>query len=171
MALQGKFVINDANFSPLMFYGVGTFMAFSGSAPYRNHGACAMIPRKGPVPEGKYWIVARPAGGPGSKAITWLKDAFNSLYGNNTVPHAEWFALYRDDGVIDDYTWIESVRRGAFRLHPGTLSEGCITLAHVTDFITIRKALLRAPTVAIHSTGLQAFGTIDVEHTGAKNCL
>lgn len=28
MALQGKFVINDADYSPLMFYGVGTFRRF-----------------------------------------------------------------------------------------------------------------------------------------------
>ena len=34
MALQGKFVINGADFSPLTFYGVGTFMAFSGNGDY-----------------------------------------------------------------------------------------------------------------------------------------
>lgn len=30
---------------------------------YRNRGACAMIPKEGPVPAGKYWIVDRPEGG------------------------------------------------------------------------------------------------------------
>lgn len=38
MALQGKFVINDADFSPLSIFGVGTFMAFSGNGAYRNRG-------------------------------------------------------------------------------------------------------------------------------------
>ncbi len=31
MALQGKFVVNDATFSPLTFYGIGTFLAYSGN--------------------------------------------------------------------------------------------------------------------------------------------
>ncbi|WP_254367149.1 tlde1 domain-containing protein [Paraburkholderia sp. NMBU_R16] len=30
----------------------------------------------------------------------------------------QWFALYRNDGVVDDYTFIDGVRRGNFRLHP-----------------------------------------------------
>ncbi len=41
MTLHGKFVNNDADFSPLTIYGVGTFMAFSGKGAYRNRGACA----------------------------------------------------------------------------------------------------------------------------------
>lgn len=63
MALHGKFVINDMYYSPLSFPGVGTFTAFSGNGAYRNRGACAMIPKEGPVPAGKYWIVDRPEGG------------------------------------------------------------------------------------------------------------
>lgn len=63
MALHGKFVINDMYYSPLSFPGVGTFLAFSGNGAYRNRGACAMIPKEGPVPAGKYWIVDRPEGG------------------------------------------------------------------------------------------------------------
>lgn len=63
MALHGKFVTNDAYYSPLSFPGVGTFLAFSGNGAYRNRGACEMIPKAGPVPTGKYWIVDRPKGG------------------------------------------------------------------------------------------------------------
>lgn len=63
MALHGKFVINDAYYSPLSFPGIGTFLAFSGNGVYRNRGACGMIPKEGPVPAGKYWIVDRPQGG------------------------------------------------------------------------------------------------------------
>lgn len=63
MALHGKFVFNDAHYSPLSFPGGGTFLAFSGDGAYRNRGACGMIPKMGPVPAGKYWIVDRPEGG------------------------------------------------------------------------------------------------------------
>ncbi len=40
MALQGKFVVNNAHYSPLSIFGVGTFMAFSGNKAYRNRGGC-----------------------------------------------------------------------------------------------------------------------------------
>jgi len=32
MSLQGKFVINNADYSPLIFPGLGTFLAFSGKS-------------------------------------------------------------------------------------------------------------------------------------------
>jgi len=54
MALHGKFVINDAYYSPLSFPGVGTFLAFSGDGAYRNRGACGMKLMAGPVPAGGY---------------------------------------------------------------------------------------------------------------------
>lgn len=44
MALHGKFVINDAYYSPLSSPGVGTFLVFSGNGAYRNRGVCGMIP-------------------------------------------------------------------------------------------------------------------------------
>ena len=47
--------------------------------------------------------------------------------------NSDWFALWRDDRGIDDETWVEGVKRGNFRLHPGTVSEGCITIAHNSD--------------------------------------
>ncbi|QCT21472.1 DUF2778 domain-containing protein [Jejubacter calystegiae] len=54
MALQGKFIVNNAHFSPLMIYGVGTFMAFSGNQAYRNRGGCVAIPNNGLLPSGRY---------------------------------------------------------------------------------------------------------------------
>lgn len=54
-----------------------------------------------------------------------------------------WLALYRDDRGRDDITWINHAQRGAFRLHSGQLSLGCITLAHSSDFETIRAALIK----------------------------
>ncbi|SUP84828.1 membrane protein [Yersinia pseudotuberculosis] len=117
MALQGQFVVNNASFSPLTIFGTGTFMAFSGDNAYRNRGGCVAVPDAGPIPAGLYWIVDRPAGGVRSRAWTLTKDAWNTAAGSPSN-HAEWFALYRDDGLIDDYTWINGIKRGNFRLHP-----------------------------------------------------
>ncbi|ELY9614312.1 DUF2778 domain-containing protein [Salmonella enterica] len=163
MALQGKFIINDSDFSPLSIYGVGTFMAFSGNGVYRNKGACATISGNGPIPAGKYWIVDRPEGGMKSKANAGIRDAYNHLVKGATFRHSEWFALWRDDWGIDDYTWVESVKRGNFRLHPGVLSEGCITLAHDSDFALIRNALLKTSKIDVPCMRkLKAYGTIEV---------
>ncbi len=165
MSLQGKFIVNNSSFSPLTIFGVGTFLAFSGNKGYRNQGGCVRVPEAGPIPSGRYWIVDRPTGGIRSQAITHFKDTWNTVVRGNASNHAEWFALYRDDGKIDDYTWIDGVRRGNFRLHPiggGGISLGCITLQHKSDFATIRSALLRTKRVPVYSTGIDAYGMIEV---------
>jgi hypothetical protein len=164
VALQGKFLVNNEPVSPLTIFGVGTFNAFSGNGIYRNRGGCTAVPDNGPIPAGRYWIVDRPAGGIGSQAWAWTKDTWNSF---NGVPshHSEWFALYRDDGRIDDVTWVNGVERGQFRLHPvggRGISLGCITLASYTDFETIRRALLHTSTIAARHSGVRAYGTIEV---------
>ncbi|MBN3801774.1 DUF2778 domain-containing protein [Paraburkholderia sp. Ac-20336] len=51
--------------------------------------------------------------------------------------HSACFALYRNDGVIDDVTWINGVKRGQFRLHPADGQDvllGCITLPAIPIF-------------------------------------
>ncbi|GAA3585703.1 DUF2778 domain-containing protein [Gibbsiella greigii] len=158
MPLQGKFVVNDEIFSPLTIYGVGTFMAFSGKEPYRNQSGCGYIRGRGPLPPGKYWVLDRPVGGVLSRVWAQTKDIITG------GDHSEWFALYRDDGVIDDYTWVNGVKRGNFRLHPGTVSEGCITLPRHSDFYALRNALLRTSAVSVRNTGLSAYAVIEVIH-------
>ncbi|MGK3116306.1 tlde1 domain-containing protein [Candidatus Pantoea formicae] len=60
-------------------------------------------------------MVERPTGGRlGPFRERFLKE----VYGTDRTT---WFALYRDDGKIDDITFINGVRRGLFR---------CIPLAH-----------------------------------------
>ena len=159
MALRGKFIINDAEFSSLMIYGVGEYVAFSGKGAYRNQSGCGAIQGNGPIPAGQYWVVDRPSGGTLSRGWTRAKDL---VIGSN---RSEWFALYRDDGMVDDYTWINGVKRGSFRLHPGTVSEGCITLPRHSDFRIIRNSLLHASTVPVRNTGLKAYAVIEVIHT------
>ncbi|WP_166362573.1 DUF2778 domain-containing protein [Pseudomonas akapageensis] len=156
MALQGKFVVNNEEFSPLVIFGVGSFMAFSGQGAYRNQSGCGYIRGNGPIPAGRYWVVDRPVGGIRSQALAWVYDF---AAGSN---RSEWFALYRDDGMIDDYTWVSGVNRGNFRLHPGTISEGCITLSQYSDFQSVRNASLRTSTVLVRNTGLRAYAMIEV---------
>ncbi|WP_075643590.1 DUF2778 domain-containing protein [Paraburkholderia ginsengiterrae] len=164
MALQGKFTVNNQHFSPLAIFGVGTFQAYSGNDIYRNRGGCTAVPDNGPIPAGKYWVIDRPAGGIGSQAWALTKDTWNSIWGAPTH-HNEWFALYRDDGLIDDYTWVKGVQRGNFRLHPAGgrgLSLGCITLPTYSDFETIRRAFLHTTTTPAGNSGLTAYGWIEV---------
>jgi hypothetical protein len=164
MPIQGKFIVDNKPLASLMMFGVGTFMAFSGHGVYRNRGGCTAIPDNGPLPAGKYWIVDRPMGGMRSQAEAWMKDTFNSALGHPSH-HGEWFALYRQDGLIDDFTWVDGVKRGNFRLHPvggQGRSSGCITLASYADFQTLRRALLRTGTVHAGSSGVKAYGWIEV---------
>jgi Protein of unknown function (DUF2778) len=164
MPLQGKFIVNNADFSPLIMYGIGTFLAFSGNKAYRNRGGCVAVPNNGPLPHGRYWIVDRPSGNFFRRMYVKAKD-IPTWITKTPTDHSEWFALYRDDGFIDDQTWINGVQRGNFRLHPiGPLgvSEGCITLQGHSDFQAIRNALLRTSKIPVRATGLEAYGLIEV---------
>ena len=160
---KGKFVLNNQNLSTLTIYGVGDFEAFSGNKQYRNKINSVNIPMQGAIPPGVYYIVHRPTGGWKGVIRTDLHD-FYSWVTPYPVNKAEWFALYRKDGKIDDYTRINGVKRGNFRLHPqGPLhiSEGCITLENGSDFKTIRQALTTNNPTKLEN-GLDCFGTIEV---------
>lgn len=168
MPIHGKFIVNSEHLAPLMMFGVGAFMAFSGNGPYRNRGGCTAIPNNGPIPAGKYWIVDRPRGGLRSRTQAWLSDAFNSVRGTPSY-RDEWFALYRDDGLVDDHTWVDLVKRGNFRLHPTGgqgRSLGCITLASYVDYQSIRRALLSTTTTRAGNSGIKAYGWIEVTAYG-----
>lgn len=171
MTIHGKFLIGDADFAPLFMYGVGTFMAYSGNGTYRNRAGCVAVPNNGPIPNGRYHIVKRPSGGLKGIIRTDAHD-FYSWPTSTPVIKYEWFALYRDDGKIDDTTWINGVERGNFRLHPpGPLgvSRGCITLQHRTDFLSIRQALLSTRQIKL-SNVLMSYGVIEVILNGKAAC-
>jgi hypothetical protein len=76
--------------------------AFSGNGPYANDPAYEAMKDSGPLPGGNYDILNHP-----------IKD---------------WFSLDKADGTRDDYDPI--TKRGKFRFHSGTASDGCVT---VTD--------------------------------------
>ncbi|KGT92907.1 hypothetical protein NG99_13325 [Erwinia typographi] len=163
MALHGKFILNNADIAPLSFPGVGTFMAFSGNGAYRNRGGCGKIAENGPLPAGKYWIVQRGEGGFFSKRIAWVKDTYNKYHSGAEFRRSEWFALYPDNWSIGDSLWVEGVKREHFRLHPGVLSNGCITLANNSDYAMLRNALLRTQLMRVPCMkDLMAYGSIEV---------
>lgn len=164
MALHGRFVVDNSKVLMLAICGVGSFPAFSGDGMFLNRGGCTAVVDRGPLPAGKYWIVERPSGGLASRTKASLIDAWNSLRGAPSR-HKEWFALYRDDGKIDDWTWVNGVRRGNFRLHPvggAGLSFGCITLKSLADFKRLHEALLRTSTIPAGNSGIDAYGWIEV---------
>lgn len=151
--LQCYFPLNGGKYATLAVPGVGFFPAFSGNGIATNDPDGAKMPSIGPLPTGRYYIVLRGLGG----WYTQTKDSVNTFFtGSN---RSEWFALLRDDGVINDETFVEGIRRGEFRLHPigpSGLSKGCITLYSQSDFKILASALLR--------TGGQQLGNYLIAH-------
>lgn len=169
MALHGKLILNGTDYVPLTFDGIGVFMVFSGNGIYKNKGACGMIINDGPLPPGKYYIVDRPTGSKLNQVRAWGIDLVKSTFMYH-VDHSEWFALYRADGMIDDTTFYKGISRGSFRLHPGQVSDGCITLAHRSDFNRLRDALLRTKKEKLPGKNLDSYGTIEVVANGSNTC-
>ncbi|MGL5599980.1 MAG: DUF2778 domain-containing protein [Silvania sp.] len=138
--LQCYFHLNGGKYGTLACPGVGFFPAFSGNGSATNNPDSAHIPDVGPLPPGRYYILLRERGG----TFTQTKDSVNAFFtGSN---RNEWFALYRDDEIINDETFFQGVRRGEFRLHPigpSGLSKGCITLYSQSNFKVLSAALLR----------------------------
>ena len=152
------FYLNGNQLSNLCCPGFGFFPAYSGTGASRNNPHDIAVPSIGPLPPGLYYIVTRGTGG----LTTGIRDSIASFVSGSD--RSIWFALYRQDGQIDDLTFIGNVERGHFRLHPAGykgVSEGCITLPRLSDFMLLHDALLRTPTVQI-TASLTAFGTIQV---------
>jgi hypothetical protein len=155
------FTLNNRPMSQLECAAVGTFPAFSGRNDGRNNPDATGKSDIGPLPLGTYYIIGRESGG----HLGWLYDLVEThIYGTD---RSRWFALYRDDGVVDDETVVDGIKRGAFRLHPiGPLglSEGCITMSDIHQFERLRAALMKqGPTVMVPGSGVRAYGTIEVK--------
>lgn len=157
--IRCTFRLNGQGLSTFSCPGVGFFPAYSGNAgSYRNNPNYAATPDKGPLPKGRYFIVERPTGG----LLGPVKDWFASKASGSD--RDLWFALYKDDGQIDDYTFIGKVKRGNFRLHPAGrsgASNGCITFPESSHFNILRAALLKTQKFRI-SPSLVAYGTVEV---------
>jgi hypothetical protein len=73
---------------------------------------------------------------------------------------------YRDDGLIDDLTFIDGVQRDHFRLHPvgrNGQSDGCITLPSREQFDALRAYLKAQPPAFIPGTVTWYYGTVEVQ--------
>lgn len=157
--IRCTFRLNGQDLSILSCPGVGFFPAYSGYAgSTRNNPDDIAVPDAGPLPTGRYYIVSRPTGG----HLGWVKDHIETVVSGSD--RDVWFALFRDDGNIDDHTFVGSVERGNFRLHPAGymgVSKGCITLPSKSNFSILHSALLRTNTIMVTPT-LKAFGTVQV---------
>lgn len=157
--IQCTFHLNGGQLSTLSCPGIGFFSAYSGNTgPHRNNPDSTAVKGKGPLPTGKYYIVSRPRGGLKSR---W-EDMIHGLESGSD--RDLWFALYREDGEINDISFIEKVERGSFRLHPAGksgISNGCITIPNHSDYAILFMALLSTPYMMI-TAQLNAFGTIQV---------
>ncbi|MFY1665184.1 DUF2778 domain-containing protein [Pseudomonas sp. Pseu.R1] len=145
--------------STLVCPGVGFFPAYSGQAgSTRNNPDDMAIQEIGPLPTGRYYIVDRPKGG----TLGWFRDYRDSIWSGSD--RDLWFGLFKDDSQLDDQTFVDSVRRGEFRLHPAGyrgISMGCITLPDHCNYATLRNALLATTPMNIRPT-LTAYGTVQV---------
>lgn len=157
--IQCTFHLNGRGLSNLSCPGIGFFPAYSGNeGGHRNNPDSVAVKGIGPLPPGRYYIVDRPTGGLG----TSIRDSFYS--GLSGSDRDVWFALYRDDGSVDDITFIDGVSRGLFRLHPAGyvgVSNGCITLPSRSHYSLLHKAIMRTPKFLV-SGSLYAYGTIQV---------
>ena len=63
---------------------------------------------------------------------------------------------------IDDYTSIDGVNRGNFRMPPGSLSYGCITFSNEQWYDNWRKLVLQTSTQKILGTNISAYGKVRV---------
>jgi hypothetical protein len=108
LPIERTFRLNDKPLSVLHCDGIGDFSAFSGDGTGKNNAAAIAIRDVGPLPPGRYYIVDRGSGGVFSHMRDFLYDVYNQ-----TDRH-KWFALYRDDGRIDDWTFVNGAGRAIF---------------------------------------------------------
>ncbi|MET3233796.1 UNVERIFIED_ORG: hypothetical protein ABIC54_006011 [Burkholderia sp. 1263] len=94
--------------SMLVCPGIGGMPAFSGLGNAVDDPTAVVKADIGPLPQGTYYIVDRQSGG----RLGWFWDR---MPGHDPT---EWFALYRDDGVIDDETIINGVSVATFAFIP-----------------------------------------------------
>ncbi|GAB2905907.1 DUF2778 domain-containing protein [Paraburkholderia jirisanensis] len=159
MPVSCTFFLNRRSISNLTCPGFGNVAAYSGRGRYINNADFTHLADDGPLPQGLYYIVDRESGG----RLGWLYDWYYG-WANNAM-YSEWFALYRNDGKIDDVTFVQGVRRGNFRLHPAGIygvSKGCVTVPDRKQFQRLRHFLKAQQTTRIPGTSIIYYGTIQV---------
>jgi hypothetical protein len=158
------FELNGKAMSALQDRDGASFPAFSGFPGVKNDPSKTALAKIGPLPQGTYYIVNREPGGRHYRIRQWFEELGLSEIGGwlTRADKDEWFALYRADGTIDDVTTVNGVQRGQFRLHYGTISEGCITVNTEADYAKIREKLLNTEPRLIPGTKILYYGIIQV---------
>lgn len=150
------FELNGQQFTSLVGLR-NSYIGFSGNGAHRNNPDSVSVANGGPIPFGEYFIVDRQSGG----RFGWLRDYMRNA--------DQWFALYKDDGTVDDTTYINSVRRGEFRLHPlgpSGMSTGCIVIQDPSRFSALRAELLASEPRVLPQSSIRTYGTIAVVRKG-----
>ena len=159
MPISCTFTLNHKSISEFACPGFGSVPAFSGRNRYVNDPRSTAVPKAGPLPTGTYFIIDRQSGG----RFGWLWDRIEDIGARTT--RSEWFALYRNDDLIDDSTFVKGIERGHFRVHPvGRFgrSDGRITLPDVEQFNKLRAYLRSQPKGRIPGTAIDYYGTVSV---------
>lgn len=158
--LECSFELNNRPMSVLKI-GALSFPAFSGKDGYKNIHSLMCTPGFGAIPAGRYYIFDRQSGG----LIGPIRDRLEEIFIRNRK--SEWYALYAiDNHVDDDMTLCDGFERGNFRLHPkgpAGISEGCVTIEHLHDWVRIRAVLGNIPKQAVSGSSLKAYGVLTVK--------
>ncbi len=150
--LDCKFALNGKEMSEFKI-GASAWRAFTGQGSERNKRKFMCATPASPIPPGSYYIVDRPSSG----ALAGLKDGANA--------QGLGFALYADDGRIEDETMRDLIARGNYRLHPaGEVGSGmgCIKIHDKGQYQFIAKMLRNAIASPIPGSTMQAYGKLTV---------
>lgn len=145
----------ELNNQPISTFKLGalSFPAFSGYGEKVNNRSTVCLAGEGAIPPGTYYILDRESGGRLGALWDRIKGRTN------------WFALYADDGRIDDYMLCDEVERGNFRLHPKGvrgISKGCITIESDAHYLQIYTTLKSASPILIPGSQRRAYGKVVV---------
>lgn len=151
------FTLNDKPVTTLQCQCGEQYQAFSGVGDAVNDPNQVANTDIGPIPKGSYYIVARKSGGRLGALRDWAREIAT---GNDA---SKWFALIAKDGNSDDCTVVNGTVRCNFRLHPGTISKGCITLKSESEFFKLRERLLKTTTGLIPGTKTVYYGEVTVQ--------
>ncbi|WP_459709662.1 DUF2778 domain-containing protein [Paraburkholderia sp. 2C] len=160
MPVQCTFRLNSQRTSTLWCSGLGGVTAYSGQQDGRDNPKAVAIPKIGPLPPGKYYLLDRHSGG----RLGWLYDLVTSA-NIGTTDRSRWVMLWNER--TGDTTYINGVKRGAFRLHAAGsrgVSEGCITVGTQDEFDRLERHIRsRPPDIPVPGTTDKAYGTVVVQ--------
>lgn len=131
--------------------------AFSGVGDARNNPDRIGENRTGPIPPRTYYIVRRTAG---TRLIDLARDEYRRI-GRDSDP-GKWFKLIPKGADADGCIIVNGTKRCDFRLHPGDISEGCITISDRNEYLKIWELLIKTKTEKMVNTNIEYYGTITV---------